>query len=50
VYPCREFPDASNKTVVGLNVDTLYSLAELDLSQEPWVLSVPQMDNRFWVM
>ena len=29
----REFPDASNKTVVGFNVDTLYSLAQLDLAQ-----------------
>ena len=29
----REFPDASNKSVVGLNVDTLYSLAALDLLQ-----------------
>ena len=29
----REFPDASNKSVVGLNVDTLYSLGALDLSQ-----------------
>ena len=35
----REFPDASNKTVVGFNVDTLYSLAQLDLSPEPIVLS-----------
>ena len=46
----REFPDASNKTVVGLNVDTLYSLAALDLSQGPIVLSVPEMGNRFWLM
>ena len=46
----REFPDASNKTVVGFNVDTLYSLAQLDLSQEPMVLSVPEMGDRFWVM
>ena len=46
----REFPDASNKTVVGLNVDTLYSLASLDLSQGPIVLSVPEMGNRFWLM
>ncbi len=28
----REFPDATNRTVVGFNVDTLYSLANLDLS------------------
>ena len=46
----RAFPDASNRTVVGFNVDTLYSLAQLDLSKEPMVLSVPDMGNRFWVM
>ena len=46
----REFPDASNKTVVGLNVDTLYSLASLDLAKEPIVLSIPQMGDRFWLM
>ena len=46
----REFPDASNKTVVGFNVDTLYSLAQLDLSPEPMVLSVPEMGDRFWIM
>jgi hypothetical protein len=46
----RKFPDASNKTVVGFNVDTLYSLAQLDVSQEPLVLSVPELGDRFWVM
>ena len=46
----REFPDAANKTVVGLNVDTLYSLAQLDLSEETLVLSVPEMGERFWIM
>lgn len=46
----REFPDASNRSIVGLNVDTLYSLASLDLSQGPIVLSVPEMGNRFWIM
>lgn len=46
----RSFPDADNKTIVGLNVDTLYSLAQLDLSKEPLVLSVPPMGNRFWLM
>ena len=46
----REFPDASNKSVVGLNVDTLYSLASLDLSSGPIILSVPEMGNRFWIM
>jgi hypothetical protein len=46
----REFPDASNTTVVDLNVDTLYSLAGLDLAQGPIVLSVPEMGNRYWIM
>ena len=46
----REFPDASNKTVVGFNVDTLYSLAQLDLTQGPMVLSIPDMGNRYWLM
>ncbi len=46
----RELADASNRTVVGLNVDTLYSLAQLDLSQEPLMLSVPRMGDRFWVI
>ena len=46
----REFPDASNRTVVGFNVDTLYSLAQLDLSNGPIVLSIPDMGNRYWIM
>jgi hypothetical protein len=46
----REVPDASNRTVVGLNVDTLYSFASLDLAAEPIVLSVPEMGDRYWLM
>ena len=46
----RQFPDASNKTVVGFNVDTLYSLAQLDLSSEPIVLTVPEMGDRYWLV
>src|SRR5215475_4916192 len=46
----RAFPDASNRTVVGFNVDTLYSLAQLDLSGEPIVLSIPDMGNLYWLM
>src|SRR5262245_51928775 len=30
-----EAPDPSNRTIVGFNVDTLYSLAQLDLSHGP---------------
>ena len=47
----RKFPDAANNKIVGMNVDTLYSLANLDLRAEPMVLSVPPMEgNRWWLM
>ncbi len=47
----REFPDAANNKIVGMNVDTLYSLANLDLRAEPIVLSVPPIEgNRWWIM
>jgi hypothetical protein len=44
----RAFPDASNRTVVGFNVDTLYSMAQLDLSKEPMVHSVPARHRCRW--
>jgi len=46
----RQFVDASNRTVVGFNVDNLYSFASLDLAAEPMVLSIPGMGDRFWLM
>jgi hypothetical protein len=46
----RTFPDASNRSIVGLNVDTLSSLAALDLTHGPILLTVPEMGKRFWVM
>jgi hypothetical protein len=46
----RRFIDASNRSIVGFNVDNLYSLAWIDLSTQPLVLSVPAMGDRYWVM
>ena len=46
----RTFPDASNREVVGFNLDTLYSFAWIDLSEEPLILSVPEMGDRYWNM
>ena len=46
----RTFPDATNREVVGFNLDTLYSFGWFDLSQEPLILTVPEMGDRYWNM
>jgi len=46
----RRFVDASNRSIVGFNVDNLYSLAWFDLKDEPLVLAVPTMGDRYWMM
>jgi hypothetical protein len=43
-------PTPADKTVVRPNVDTLYSSAFLDLSDEPVVIHVPNTDARYYVM
>jgi hypothetical protein len=44
-----EYHDASYKLVVRSNVDSLYTMAWLDLREEPVVLSVPDTHGRFYL-
>ncbi|MGC2310847.1 MAG: DUF1254 domain-containing protein [Candidatus Babeliaceae bacterium] len=44
------FPTYTFKNIVRPNVDTLYSFAWLDLSQEPLILSVPDTQGRYYLM
>ena len=46
----RAYPDANFKSVVRPNFDTLYSIAWLDLTEEPMVISVPDTSNRYYLL
>lgn len=46
----RKYPDAAFKDVTAPNADTLYSTAWLNLTAEPYVLSLPEMHDRYFLM
>ncbi len=46
----REYPDAQFRTVTAPNADTLYTTAWFDVSEEPWVISVPEMGDRYFLL
>jgi hypothetical protein len=50
IVKMRSYPDASFKSVTAPNADTLYTSAFFDVSLEPWVLSVPEMGDRYYLL
>lgn len=46
----REFPTADFRDVVRPNFDTLYSIAWLDLGDEPMIVSVPDTQGRYYLL
>lgn len=46
----REYPNASFRDVTAPNADTLYTTAWIDVGKEPWVLSIPDMKGRYFLL
>ncbi|MCL4501132.1 MAG: DUF1254 domain-containing protein [Deltaproteobacteria bacterium] len=46
----RAFADASFREITAPNADTLNSIAWLNLDQEPYVLSLPEARNRYYLI
>ncbi|MBV9431941.1 MAG: DUF1254 domain-containing protein [Hyphomicrobiales bacterium] len=46
----RQYPDASYRDVTAPNADTLYTVAFFDVGKEPWLLSVPDMKDRYFLL
>src|SRR5215471_10007521 len=45
----RQYPDASYRDVTAPNADTLYTTAWIDVGKEPWVLSLPNAQDRYYL-
>jgi hypothetical protein len=46
----RAYPAVDNHSAAAPNADTLYTMVWLDVSKEPWVFSIPDMGDRFYIM
>ncbi len=46
----RSYPAVDDHAVTAPNADTLYTIAFLDVSKEPWVFSIPDMGDRYYLM
>ncbi|OWW04526.1 hypothetical protein ATY81_00590 [Rhizobium sp. R72] len=49
IIKLREYPDASFTDVTAPNADTLYTTAFVDVGKEPWVFSIPEMKDRYYL-
>ena len=45
----RTYPPVDDHAVTAPNADTLYTVAWLDVSKEPWIVSIPDMRGRFFL-
>jgi hypothetical protein len=50
IIKLRQYPDASYRDITAPNADTLYTTVFFDVGSEPWVLSIPDMKDRYYLM
>jgi len=46
----RTYPAVDDHSVTAPNADTLYTIVWLDVSKEPWIISVPDMGDRYYLL
>ena len=46
----RAYPSPDDREVTAPNADTLYTIVWLDLAKEPWILSVPDIKDRYFLL
>ena len=46
----RTYPAVDYHAVTAPNADTLYTTAWIDVSKEPWVFSIPDMGDRYYLL
>lgn len=46
----REYPNAQFRDVTAPNADTLYTTGWFDVGKEPWIVSMPDMNDRYFLM
>jgi hypothetical protein len=45
----RNYPAVDDHSVTAPNADTLYTIAWVDVSKEPWIVSIPDMKDRYFL-
>jgi len=46
----RQYPAVDDHLVTAPNADTLYTTGFIDVGKEPWVLSLPDMHDRYYLL
>jgi len=46
----RTYPAVDNHCCAAPNADTLYTIVWLDVSVEPWILNIPDMGDRYYIV